>query len=208
MSEINAKVFIKSYWNYFLELEEQFISTKRFVEFDTSNFTTYSLEYLKLLQAVCSEIDVVAKILAEEYTFTDKKPDLKTIQKWGYYLQLIYPDIENISVIFNADYSLCPWHNWGYEKYLNKRNAWCYRLCTGKEAPFWWTAYNKVKHERTSHYRNGKPNYIRANQKNLIYALAALFILESLYLNSCEEEIRKSYIKSKLFQLEDVTKVR
>ena len=30
----DLKQFIKSYWEYFLELEEQFLETKRFVEFD------------------------------------------------------------------------------------------------------------------------------------------------------------------------------
>ena len=63
-SEITTSQFIKSYWNYYLELEDQLIQTKRFVDFDISNYKTFSIEYLKLLQATCSEIDVVAKIIA------------------------------------------------------------------------------------------------------------------------------------------------
>lgn len=98
---MNVNVFVKSYWNYYLELEDQFIATKKFVEFDVSNFTTYSVEYLKLFQAVCSEIDVVAKILAEEYDAAFKKLENKNIQKWGYNLQLAYPCLETISVLFN-----------------------------------------------------------------------------------------------------------
>ena len=31
--------FEKSYWQYFLELEEQFLSTKRYVAFDKVQFT-------------------------------------------------------------------------------------------------------------------------------------------------------------------------
>ena len=62
MADIN--LFIKSYWDYFLELEEQFIETKRFVAFDKANSKSYSIEYLKLYQAVCSEIDVVGKEIA------------------------------------------------------------------------------------------------------------------------------------------------
>ncbi len=65
-SEITTSQFIKSYWNYYLELEDQLIQTKRFVDFDISNYKTFSIEYLKLLQATCSEIDVVAKIIAEK----------------------------------------------------------------------------------------------------------------------------------------------
>lgn len=111
MAENKVKTFIKSYWNYYLELEDQFLATKRFVEFDVTNSATYSVEYLKLFQAVCSEIDVVAKILAEEYDLSFKKIDNKNIQKWGYYLQSSYPHLETTSVIFNNDYPVCPWQN-------------------------------------------------------------------------------------------------
>lgn len=38
---MNADVFVKSYWNYYLELEDQFVATKKFVEFDISNYATY-----------------------------------------------------------------------------------------------------------------------------------------------------------------------
>lgn len=197
---MNVNVFVKSYWNYYLELEDQFIATKKFVEFDVSDFTTYSVEYLKLFQAVCSEIDVVAKILAEEYDAAFKKLENKNIQKWGYYLQLAYPCLETISVLFNNEFSLYPWQNWKYEKYTDKNGALRYRLLRGKETPFWWTAYNKVKHERTSHFKDGKANYSRANQKNLIYALAALFVLEKSYLESSTEKQELSYSESKLFR--------
>ena len=37
--------FEKSYWQYYLELEEQFVSTKRYVTFDKANFKTFSSEY-------------------------------------------------------------------------------------------------------------------------------------------------------------------
>ena len=81
MSETNIDTFLKSYWSYYLELENQFVATKKFVEFDISNHATYSIEYLKLFQAVCSEIDVVAKILAEEYDESFKKIKNTNIQK-------------------------------------------------------------------------------------------------------------------------------
>ena len=58
--------FEKNYWEYYLELEEQFISTKRYVAFDAANYKSYSLEYLKLLEAVCSEIDIVGKEIAHQ----------------------------------------------------------------------------------------------------------------------------------------------
>lgn len=191
MSEINYSIFIKSYWNYYLELEEQFISTKKFVEFDDSNFYTYSVEYLKLLQAVCSEIDVVAKILAEECDASFRKLKNINIQKWGYYIKKEYSNIENLNVIFNIDYKITPWHNWSYIKYKDGRGTTRFKLDKEKKTPEWWTAYNKVKHERTSHYKHGKLNYTRANQKNLINAFAALYILENLLMDRLNKENSK-----------------
>lgn len=61
---ITTEIFKKSYWNYFLELEEEFLLTQKYVTFDKLNFNTFSAEYIKLIQAVCSEIDVVAKEIA------------------------------------------------------------------------------------------------------------------------------------------------
>ena len=55
----NVREFVKSFWSYYLELERQFLETKRYVEFSENNSKAYSVEYLKLYQAICSEIDTV-----------------------------------------------------------------------------------------------------------------------------------------------------
>ena len=49
---ITTEIFKKSYWNYFLELEEEFLLTQKYVTFDKLNFNTFSAEYIKLIQAV------------------------------------------------------------------------------------------------------------------------------------------------------------
>lgn len=205
-SEITFEIFVKSYWNYYLELEEQLSSTKRFVDFDKSNSKTFSIEYLKLLQATCSEIDVVAKIIAEYVDPHFKGLDNKNIQKWGFVIQNTFPRIEQLTAHFNNDYSLVPWRNWKYERYRDEKNHIRYRLVSGHETPYWWTAYNKVKHERTSYYNQRQTNYMRANLENLISAMAALFILEKLFLAKLENGINlHTYPQSKLFVLESYT---
>ena len=65
------------YWKYYISLENQFLETGRYVELDyVNNGKTYSMEYLKLFQAVCSEIDVMGKTLAavlnESWTCRDR----------------------------------------------------------------------------------------------------------------------------------------
>ena len=47
LSEISK--FVASYWNYYLELEEAFKQTQKYVAFDRHNDRTYSVEYLNCL---------------------------------------------------------------------------------------------------------------------------------------------------------------
>lgn len=107
-------------------------------------------------------------------------------------------------VCFLNDLCLIPWQNWGYEQYTDKKNSIRYRLLKGAETPQWWTAYNKVKHERTSHYQNGKTNYCRANLENLISAMSALFILETIFIEYLkkEEELLITLTPSSLFKID------
>ena len=202
-TEITLRQFVRSYWNYFLELEEQLISTKRFVDFDKANNKTFSIEYLKLLQASCSEIDVVAKIMAESINPEFRKFENKNIQKWGYEILTEFPMLTSVEVCFNNDYTLIPWANWGYEKYNDTKGRTRYKLLKGCETPSWWTAYNKVKHERTSVYDSGQTNYVRANLDNLVAAMSALFILENVFLESLtKNDTTLIAEQSRLFKVE------
>jgi hypothetical protein len=44
--------FTKSYWNYYLELEERMEETRRYIEYDENNFKTYSSNYLRRYRTV------------------------------------------------------------------------------------------------------------------------------------------------------------
>ena len=80
-AEVDAKRFVKSYWNYYIELEQQVWETRRFVDFNKKNNRTFSMEFLKLLQAICSEVDVTAKVIA---SYIDPSFTGNTINYWGY----------------------------------------------------------------------------------------------------------------------------
>ena len=203
MSEIHLTQFIKSYWNYYIELEDQLLETKKYVDFDESNYKTFSVEYLKLLQATCSEIDVVGKIIAEYYDNSFKKVENKNIQKWGLLVHSAFPEIETSTVSFLNDKEIAPWTNWDYETYYDKGNKFRYRLKDGKKTPAWWMAYNKVKHERTSPYKEGKTNYSRANLENLILAMAALYIIEMKFIKRLSSDGTTADVinQSKLFSV-------
>lgn len=178
--------FIKNFWSYYLELEQQFIETKRYVEFSSDNDKTYSVEYLKLYQAICSEIDTVGKEIATDVV-TDFKVDLHTnIKKWGYNLQKKFGDIKDDEVIFYDTYNVKPFENWEYEEYKydlkNGKTRKGLRIVGHKKTIIWWQNYNNVKHQRIG-LINEKKNFQLANQKNVVLSLAALFLLEWRYLN-------------------------
>ena len=83
--------FVRDYWGYYRELEQDFLATRKYVSFDILNFATYSMEYLKLFQAVCSEIDVVGKAMAfaanDSFSPDDRQ---NNIFKWWFEIQDTY----------------------------------------------------------------------------------------------------------------------
>lgn len=169
----NKGYFIKQYWNYYLELERQVLDTRKYVEFSTQNYNTYSIEYMKLLQAICSEIDVFGKVLAQLHNSEFKITKTTNIKQWGYEVQQDFDKIEKKSIIFDEMFDITPFKKWSYEKRKNR-----IVLKDNSETPFWWLAYNSVKHGRTSIDDNNELNYQKANLKNVIYSLGALFLME------------------------------
>lgn len=182
MNQSKLSSFVRNYWDYYLDLEYDFLQTKKYVAFDIYNKDTYSVEYLKLLQAVCSEIDVVAKEISYVLDPAFKLDKTTGIQKWGYVLQNKMPRILTDEVVFDHSIRVSPWKNWLYEEYENKKGATRYRLKGSAKTPQWWNAYNCVKHQRTRRSADGHTNFTQANLYNLIHSFAALYILETEYM--------------------------
>lgn len=123
------KTFIKNYWSYYLRLEARFLETLNYVEFDETNFRTYSFEYLHLLLSVCGEIDAVGKMMALE-----KNPELKenaNICEWWKEIQDNFlvdeKRLNEQEVDFLDKARLNPWE--GFE--VNEK------LCSRKKTPNW-----------------------------------------------------------------------
>lgn len=201
--KITVKDFKKLYWNYFLELEEELLSTRKYVSFDLNNFKTYSNEYIKLMDITCSEIDVIAKVILN---FNNEKyVDYKNISNWGYNLQQLFPNIQNYEVLFDNEIVLKPFDKWKYEKSINKNGAEGIKLQKNCETPKWWNGYNKVKHHRTDKYDSGY-QYYRANLENVINSFAALYILELLLFRLIapnDRFIKYNIENNKLFEIQD-----
>ena len=159
---------VNQHWNYFLAFDEDLETLSRYVEFHEDNYRCFSVEIARVLLAAASEVDVVAKLLCKKISAKSKA---KTIDAYRTEICAKYPKIAAFEVVA-ARYGLRlqPWDQWSKGK-----------------SPFWWKAYNDVKHERDKSFGD-------ANLKNLLNAVAGLFVM-CLYLYK-EEAVLDGLIPS------------
>lgn len=141
----------KTYWHYFLSLEQDFIKTTDYVEVSGENDKTFSIRYLQLILSVGSEVDVVMKLLCGRINPKKvfKRSDMDEYRK---VILGVYPNFFDIGIpIHRYEILIRPWKEW--EKGAN---------------PDWWHAYNDLKHERNIYFD-------KANLENTIASLAGLF---------------------------------
>ena len=152
--------FRNIYWNYYLQLENDFFSCNPYCEIDTVNDKAFSVKYLQLLLSICGEIDSICK------TFCKLLDDTLNLKEAGMtnYIPILcrcYPTFANETV------EIC-----GYK--YRKLQPW--KSIALGYVPNWWQRYNAIKHHRDQK-TNRLENYKYANQKNAIEALGALYIL-------------------------------
>lgn len=193
--------FVRVFWRYYKELEDEFLHTSRYVEIHKDNFYTYSIEYLKLFQAVCSEIDVLGKVIANEIN-----PDFK--DKMGHNIQFIdwWRQIHNLSVDFRSQAGNVKSIEESEVMLLDEIRLEPWSECNqGANKHFlWWDDYNSVKHARMTLVKKGdseKENYTKANLGNVCNAFSGLYIMENAYMQLVgpEEDLEKFADYSKLF---------
>lgn len=180
------------FFHYYEQLANQFSNSERYIAFVRDNSNTYSAEYAQLLQAICGEIDVFAKAicLLFDSEFNVKKANC---QKWCIKLHGHFPEFESFEVRHVSYGTVKPWSNWDCEWYVDEKGANRTRLKKGKKTPAWWTAYNKVKHERALLTEPMSKHYPGANLENVINALAALYSLGYLVEGKLTDGNRKMY---------------
>ena len=165
---MNREQFINDFWAFYLILESKFLDTSQYVELDADNFSTFSKEYIFLLESIGAELDNVFKLYCgfgfDEY---------KNISDYANVIldeesELSYCSIvDEIIRVFNTQIHLKPFEGWLKDK--------------PKQSLTWWEAYDNIKHGR---HINKK----EANLENVANALSALYLLEMKYLQSIIEE--------------------
>jgi hypothetical protein len=144
------------HWDCYLTVLEDLARVSRFVEFTSANFQTYSVEFVRIILSVGSEIDVVAKLLCEHI-----EPQA-TPQNMNDYRKIIlmqHPSISTIE-ISAPKYSLTftPWSQW-----QSGRN------------PVWWGTYNTVKHHRDAYYADASLENALLSSSGLCVLLGYLY---------------------------------
>ena len=139
------------HWNYFLALEADLEVCSRYVAFDENNYSTFSVEFAKILLAASAEVDVVAKILCKKI---DLQRNYGNINSYRSIIGTKYTKLPDVQVdIHRYSLTLEPWKKWK----------------VGKN-PDWWESYNNVKHERSQYFAE-------ANLENATLATAGLLVI-------------------------------
>lgn len=160
------------YWRFFQAIESDLVETTRYVELAEGNYGTYSVEYARIILSSCSEVDVVSKVLCSQI---DPQQTPGNINEYRSIITSHFPSFHSMQVtVPRYGLNLQPWQEWAG--------------CTN---PSWWQSYNKVKHERNSHFHEAK-------LENAIKSVAGLFCLV-LYLYHEDMHTWRFHPKSKLF---------
>ena len=166
-----------THWNYFLAIEQDVINLSRYIEFCEDNFKTYSIEIARIIMASTQEIDVVMKEICKN------KGNLSRSET-GYraFIPTIYPKFTDREVeISKYELSFVPFEEW-----------------KNKKTPKWWTANNKIKHQRNTHFS-------RASLENMFKSVCGLMIT-NLYFYQTVSQLDEIYSGSQMLYPKDMVK--
>lgn len=142
---------ICQHWQYLITLDSDLKEVSRYVDIRPENFATFSIEFVRLLLAAGSEIDVVAKLLCEKI---DSSRTYRNINDYRVTITNKFPKYHSMVIdIPQYELQLTPWDDWNQN-----------------QNPSWWTACNNVKHQRDRNFQD-------ANLENTINAVAGLFAM-------------------------------
>lgn len=148
------------HWRYFLALEEDVERTTRYVEPHPSNYRTFSIEYARLILGICSEVDVVAKVLCASI---NPKAMVDNMDDYRALIGAKYPKFHTVKILVpRFELAMEPWKEW-------REGA----------NPGWWKDHQKVKHQRHQFFA-------LADLEHCIVSAAGLF---SLVLYLCHNQL-------------------
>ena len=180
MNELES---LKIYWQQYMILEKRMINLSDYIAIHPKNSATFSNQFISMHLTICSEIDSVAEEFCKNLNI-DEKSRFGINNKINHILNK-YDKLKNWSV------------NTKFPHY--RINIVPFSKFNDNKSSDWWQTYNNIKHKRTEKIGE-QYNYELANLKNVLNALAALYLL--LY-KMREENSNCSEIKfeSRLFDI-------
>ena len=139
------------HWQFFESIDDELHSLSRIIEFTPDNYSTFSVHLARLYLSICSEVDVVAKLLCAQIAPSESPKNIN-----DYRLQITnkFPNFSLLRIEMPSHgLDFRPWLSWN----------------SGAN-PGWWKSYNDVKHERSKFYRD-------ANLGNVLESTAGLLVL-------------------------------
>ncbi len=162
---------LQNMWNYYLDLEKELSDSSRYIE-PKGQEDVYSFEFRKIIILACTECETAFKTLCKIIDQSKKRGSIVD------YKEII---LKEYPKIVEAEVTVSRWH-----KTIQPFKDWD----NGKLD--WWEVHQKIKHDCGS-------NLKKANYKNAIYTLSALYILIFYIYRSSNEhitELRSNYITS------------
>jgi hypothetical protein len=149
------------HWSFFEAIDADLHEYSRYIEFDARNFAAYSVNFARLYLSICSEIDVVLKMLCKHLGQPAQGSDI------NHYRDVITQKYQNFGtsrvLVRPMNRLFVPWSEWKTPK---------------KDNPAWWRSYNDVKHERNVYFTE-------ANLKNVLLSASGLLVA-LWYWSHCE----------------------
>lgn len=158
---------LNEHFNFYLENENQFLSTERYVYICQKCKSTYSFVYANLLMNICSDFESLIR------AYFDREDDDPI-------------EIDEIITLISSDEKLVPLFSETCQ-FRNSDYGVLYPLKvvtnrkTNKHSFKWWSAYNSVKHNKAK-------KIFHANQENILNAMSALYILNRYILSAIAKE--------------------
>lgn len=178
----------KILYNY-LDLENTFITTIQYISLDVRNFKAFSNSLANQILANCAEIESILKEVLNKkgdwLKITQLLTQASKDKSWG----MIFN--ERVTIVRNEKILIRPFGN--------------LQICSNNQlsSPRWWSAYNKLKHDRY------KGNHLTwANLRNTLYSLSGLFVIVMYchYIKFASTKGRLNYPeeRSRLFKLRNL----
>lgn len=153
---IDVENYINTYWRYYTSLEDDYITLHNIDE------KHVSIAHVKLYLAICSEIDVLFKVICQavkdDYRGDNMKRHLtamaNNVQNGD------WDDLNQNIQSLDGTEAFSPWKKYELKDFV----------------PLWWTKYNKVKHQRTClNTQSGLLYFYDATLNNIKQSLGGLY---------------------------------